>query len=159
MRCRQSASAAGKAFGCDNMPRNFSAVAAFLRVFKRFTDRRVPMKMIFAPLVLLASVAFAGTVSAHHAAEGIISDDIWEMIDDLLEAADSPHLDLDFTMMGSAVMTTIEVDTAMVTDILAAVASVNNGRLLVATQESGDGLTSIIIVEPVGSGQSQIIYQ
>lgn len=117
------------------------------------------MKMIFAPLVLLASVAFAGTVSAHHAAEGIISDDIWEMIDDLLEAADSPHLDLDFTMMGSAVMTTIEVDTAMVTDILAAVASVNNGRLLVATQESGDGLTSIIIVEPVGSGQSQIIYQ
>ena len=39
---------------------------------------------------------FVAPVWAHHAAEGIISDDIWEMIDDNLEAVDSPHLNIDF---------------------------------------------------------------
>lgn len=117
------------------------------------------MKKLFASLVLFAGISFATAVSAHHMAEGIISDDLWQMIDDMLEAADSPHLDIDFTMMGSAVVTTVEVDTMYVTDVLAAVASVNSGRLLVATQESGDGLTTVIIVEPVGAGESQIVYQ
>jgi hypothetical protein len=56
-------------------------------------------------------------------------------------------------------MTTVEVDASMVPDVLAAVASVNNGRLLVATQENDNGRVTIIIVETVGSGQSQIIYQ
>ena len=84
------------------------------------------MRKILAPLALLAFVAFSGAASAHHAAEGIVSDDIWEMIDDLLVSAGSPHLDLDFTMMGGAVMTTVEVDASMVPDVLAAVASVNN---------------------------------
>ena len=117
------------------------------------------MKNILASLVILSSVAFAGTASAHHAATGIISDDLWQMIDDMLVAAGSPHLDLDFEMMDNAVVTTVEVDTALVTDVLATVASVNNGRLLVATQEDNAGQTTVIIVEPVGSGQSQIIYQ
>lgn len=43
---------------------------------------------------------------SHHAAEGIISDDIWQMINDNLLAIDSPHLNIDFDdvmgTMGSA---------------------------------------------------------
>ncbi|MEA3244015.1 MAG: hypothetical protein U9Q19_11355 [Pseudomonadota bacterium] len=117
------------------------------------------MKIILATLLLLTAVAVAGQASAHHAAEGIVSDDIWQMIDDLLVAADSPHLDLDFTMMDSAIITTIEVETTMVDEVLAAIGSINNGRLLMATQTTESGLTEIVIVEPVGSGESQIVYQ
>lgn len=34
---------------------------------------------------------------AHHPAETIIDPDTWEMIDENMEEAESPHLDLDFT--------------------------------------------------------------
>jgi len=119
------------------------------------------MKNIFAALLLLTGVALAGQASAHHAAEGIISDEIWQMIDDLLVAADSPHLDidLDVIMMERTIITTIEVETTMVNDILATVSGINNGRLVIATQETDPGMTEIIIVEPVGTGESQIVYQ
>ena len=50
--------------------------------------------------------AFAGPLWAHHAAEGIISDDVWQMIDENLQEVDSPHLNIDFddvmASMGSA---------------------------------------------------------
>lgn len=117
------------------------------------------MKKFATTIMMLTAMIFTAQASAHHAAEGIISDELWQMIDDLLEAADSPHLDLDFTMMDNTVITTVEVDTAMVNDVLAAISSVNNGRLMVATQNTDPGLTEIIIVEPVGFGESQIIYQ
>lgn len=115
------------------------------------------MKKLFASLLLLASVASGGTAYAHHMAEGIVSDDIWQMIDDLLVAADSPHLDLDFTTMGSAIVSSIEVESDMVDDILAAMQAYNNGRLVVATQPGDNGLTEIIIVETIGNGESQTV--
>ena len=45
---------------------------------------------------LLLALLLAGPIWAHHAAEGIVSDDIWQMIDDNLEEVDSPHLNIDF---------------------------------------------------------------
>ena len=47
---------------------------------------------------LLASVS----AFAHHPAEAIIDADTWAMIDQNLQEADSPHLDLDLDTMGSA---------------------------------------------------------
>lgn len=51
------------------------------------------MKRSILFLTLLA-LLLPASVFAHHAAEGIVSDAIWAMIDDNLEG--SPHLDLDF---------------------------------------------------------------
>lgn len=52
------------------------------------------MKRIVLSMTLLGIVFSAG-LWAHHAAEGIISDDIWNTIDQNLIEADSPHLDFD----------------------------------------------------------------
>jgi hypothetical protein len=112
------------------------------------------LKVVFLSTVFL----FSTTSFAHHAAAGIVSDDIWQMVDDLLVAADSPHLDMDFTLMDSTVVTTIEVETSMVNDIIAALETLNNGQLMVSTTPTDPGLTLITIVETVGSGKSQIVY-
>jgi hypothetical protein len=124
-----------------------------------FFSRRIFMKKLSASLMILSASLFAGQALAHHAAAGIVSDDIWERIDDQLEAADSPHLDMEFTMMDNTILTTVEVETEMVPDVLGTISSVNNGTLMVSTQETGRNLTTITIVETVGSGRSQIIYQ
>lgn len=55
---------------------------------------------------IIQGMAILGVISttalwAHHAAEGIISDDIWYMIDQNLTVADSPHLDFDPDNPGS----------------------------------------------------------
>ncbi len=52
-------------------------------------------RMMILALMLLAAL-FAAPAWSHHAAEGIVSDDIWQMIDGLLEDANSPHLNIDF---------------------------------------------------------------
>lgn len=51
---------------------------------------------------VIASLFTAVSAFAHHPAEDIIDADTWAMIDQNLEDADSPHLDLDFDDMGSA---------------------------------------------------------
>jgi hypothetical protein len=60
--------------------------------------------------VLLASAP----VLAHHAAEGIIDDEIYAMIDAMV--ADTPHAELDFSDMGGD-MTEITVSTRSVRDV------------------------------------------
>ena len=45
---------------------------------------------------VLLYVIFATSASAHRATFGIISDDIWNMIDDNLTLVDSPHRSIDF---------------------------------------------------------------
>lgn len=116
------------------------------------------MKNFLAALFLLTAFSFSANSYAHHAAEGIISDDLWQMIDDMLEAADSPHLDLDFTLMDSAIVTTMEVDTSMVNYVIAAIETLNNGRLMVSTTTIDTDLTLITVVETVGQGESQVVY-
>jgi len=54
------------------------------------------MKRFLIPGLLFLGVLFSAPAWSHHAAEGIVSDDIWQMIDGLLEDADSPHLSIDF---------------------------------------------------------------
>jgi hypothetical protein len=45
---------------------------------------------------LLAGLLLSAPAWAHHAAEGIISDEVWQRIDDQLSGVDSPHLNIDF---------------------------------------------------------------
>jgi hypothetical protein len=52
---------------------------------------------------------FVVPVWAHHAAEGIVSDEIWAMIDGNLEAVDSPHLDLTLDDIMNSVMESMDV--------------------------------------------------
>ena len=116
------------------------------------------MNKLLAAIFLFSGFLYSANSSAHHMAEGIVSDDIWQMVDDLLEAVDSPHLDLDFSLMDNAIITTMEVDTAMVNEVIAAIETLNNGRLLVSTTTSEPDLTLITIVETIGQGESQIVY-
>lgn len=59
------------------------------------------MKKVIQAAVI-ASVLTSLSAFAHHPAEAIIDADTWAMIDQNLQEADSPHLDLDFDTMGSA---------------------------------------------------------
>ena len=54
------------------------------------------MKRFMLPGLLFLGILFVAPAWSHHAAQGIVSDDIWQMIDGLLEEADSPHLNIDF---------------------------------------------------------------
>jgi phage shock protein A len=51
-------------------------------------------------VVVLASLLTSFSAFAHHPAEDIIDPETWEMIDQNLEDADSPHLDMVFSDMG-----------------------------------------------------------
>ena len=66
------------------------------------------MKRLSAVIAMSAFLGFAVPAAAHDMAEGIVSDEIWTMINDLLEAVDSPHLDLDlsFITMDRTITTT-----------------------------------------------------
>ena len=54
------------------------------------------MKRFLILALMSLGILAAAPAWSHHAAEGIVSDDIWQMIDGLLEDADSPHLNIDF---------------------------------------------------------------
>ncbi len=62
----------------------------------------------------LGAVLAGAPVLAHHAAEGIIDEEIYAMIDAMV--ADTPHAQLDFSDMG-ADMTEITVSTRSVRDV------------------------------------------
>jgi hypothetical protein len=60
------------------------------------------MKRTISWCIALFALMFLAPVWSHHPAEGIISDDVWQMIDENLQDADSPHLNIDFDdVMGS----------------------------------------------------------
>jgi uncharacterized membrane protein YgcG len=59
------------------------------------------MKKVIQAAVI-ASLLTSLSAFAHHPAEAIIDADTWDMIDQNLVDADSPHLDLTFDTMGSA---------------------------------------------------------
>lgn len=54
------------------------------------------MKRLMIFSLMFLGILFVAPAWSHHPAQGIVSDDIWQMIDGLLEDADSPHLTLDF---------------------------------------------------------------
>ena len=59
------------------------------------------MKKVIQAAVI-ASLLTSLSAFAHHPAEAIIDADTWAMIDENLQEADLPHLDLDLDTMGSA---------------------------------------------------------
>jgi len=54
------------------------------------------MKRLMILSLMFLGVAFIAPVWSHHPAEGIVSDDIWQMVNDNLIEAGSPHLTIDF---------------------------------------------------------------
>ena len=119
-------------------------------------------------LTVIATILFAALCTApawsHHAAEGIISDELWMMIDDMLVDADSPHLDLVLDDMGRPVLvTSFEVDNEDVADVLSAIADqmldLDRGASAISIDivPMSDDVTQINLYEPIGSGMSQTI--
>lgn len=62
------------------------------------------MKCNFLGFALLGAL-FPAAAWSHHAAKGIVADEIWSMIDQNLQDADSPHLDIDLSDPGNLNMT------------------------------------------------------
>lgn len=153
------------------------------------------MKRLLILILMFLGIFFIAPAWSHHAAEGIVSDDIWQMIDGLLEDSESKHLSIDFddvmdsmgvvsisgggeycsgsTDCGGRLLlvTSIVVPTEYADDYLVYVdfavadnsnrapsGKVSSGRvptLEVVTEDLEDGLTEIILYEPIGSGRSQ----
>ena len=134
--------------------------------------------MMMKRLISGAAMAFvlSSPVLAHHPAEDIISDDIWQRIDDMLEAADSPHLSLDFddpmgsmavasvggSGSGMAMATSITVPTDDAEEYLIYVEeaigmvqgetdSGSASGIFVETEDLGNGFTEITVYEPIGA--------
>ena len=139
-------------------------------------------RTVMISTLLLASLA-AAPAFAHHAAEGIVSDDIWQMVDDNLEAMDSPHLNIDFDdVMGSMSMAmdddgdmylvsgitvyTEEVDEYLpfIEEALEAARTFPSGTtrsgtastVLIEIIDLGNGDSQILLYEPIGNGNSQV---
>lgn len=111
--------------------------------------------LIFSTL-LLGSI-IAGQAWSHHAAEGIVSDEIWQMIDYQLTTVDSPHLDIDFDdIMGSMrVYEADEGDLYLLTSVVAYPLDVDDYELALdqAEEFAGNALTDVNQV-PSGSTNS-----
>jgi hypothetical protein len=97
----------------------------------------------------LAIVSFS--CPAHHAAEGIADDEVYEMIDSLL--ADTPHADMTLEDLGAG-MTMITISTQTVTQIenmiddgLLDYASLLDGQTSVNISFSTDGTTITTITQ------------
>lgn len=121
------------------------------------------MRTHLAVAATLAPFLVAGTAVAHHMAAGIVSDDLYETIEENLEG--SPHLDLDLSTIGSMAVTTVTVDADDVSAVLDAVSDTLMGQgvqressLEIDISEPDDeGLVTIIIEEKMGTGQSQVV--
>jgi len=140
------------------------------------------MKRFIVVCAMFLGLLLVAPVWSHHAAEGIVSDDIWTMVDDLLEG--SPHLDmeidLDAVMLSMDVTTdpgylalssSAEVETDMVDLYLLVVNAIayasnripsgdTNGdsadTLEIIQEDLGGGITLITMYEPIGNGSSQV---
>ena len=120
------------------------------------------MKRIIEGFAFLISLLLIATpVMAHHAAEGIVSDDIWQAIDDNLTDANSPHqdmeLDLDSMMTDDVLVSTMRVPNEAVGETLAIIEEEANGGVTVSTTPVGNNFTVITITETIGAGQSQVV--
>lgn len=87
---------------------------------------------------------------AHHAAEGIIDDDVYDMIDSLL--ADTPHADMTTSDLGSTTTITIDTQTVtqlenMIDDGLLDYASLLDGEISLNISFNPDGTTTTTITQ------------
>lgn len=132
------------------------------------------MKKYLAGFLMALATLFAAPAWSHHAAEGIVSDEIWDMIDGLLEDADSPHLEMDLPILEEdsmgrpTLVTTVELvyetDALDLMDQIAAEVADwerrEGGVSAVTVNEpvlnEDTGYWEIVIFEPIGRGRSQV---
>ena len=125
-------------------------------------------KLILVSAVFLSMLLIAPAWS-HHPAEGIVSDDIWQMVDDLLDDANSPHLDIDFDdVMASmgvvrgpdgnlSLVTSILVETQYVDEYLIYIDSVVADANRVPSGKTSSDTASILVVVTIdGDGTNDI---
>lgn len=106
------------------------------------------MKKFIAAIAV--SIALASTAAfSHHAAEGMVDADVYEMIDTLI--ADTPHADMTVDDLGTG-MTTVTIDTQTITqtenmidDGLLDYASMLDGTTSVTISFNPDGTTTTTI--------------
>jgi len=68
------------------------------------------MKRLMLVIAVFFTVFFVAPVWSHHPAEGIVSDEIWQMVDDQLTVADSPHLSIDFDDVMDSMDNVVDAD-------------------------------------------------
>ncbi len=101
-------------------------------------------------ICVVASIAIASFPAfSHHAAEGMVDEDVYDMIDSLI--ADTPHADMTIDDLGTG-MTTITIETQTVTqtenmidDGLLDYASLLDGDTSVNITFNSDGTTTTTI--------------
>jgi hypothetical protein len=120
-----------------------------------------------APLVAVGVVALcmAGPLAAHHAAEGVVSDEIYDAISENLEG--TPHVEMDMTTVGTSqdamnvitvTLPETEVDEVLmsVADALAGQGDMVESSLDVEINAADEfGIVTVTIMEELGAGQSQ----
>jgi len=123
------------------------------------------MKILLAAVAAIVAAYSVSPAGAHHAAEGMVADDIYLMISDNLVG--TPHLDLDLTTIGAGADTmaviTVTVPASEMDTVLAIVAESLEGEGTQVSSpleiriypEGGDGLTTLVIMESIGQGESQ----
>ncbi|MFY9975841.1 MAG: hypothetical protein WAK53_16405 [Chromatiaceae bacterium] len=120
------------------------------------------MKRLFAMIAALVPLFVAAPLSAHHAADGLVADDVYDMIEANLEG--TPHLDLDLTSIGSMNIVTV---TVMADDLDLVLDAINAGLTGQGVQVSSsveidislpdqDGWVTITVIEEMGQGESQV---
>ena len=120
------------------------------------------MRKTIAALATLIPFFVAAPVSAHHMADGIVADDIYEMIDENL--VDSPHLALDLTTIGAVAVVDVTVAAEDLDDVLLSIsdalqgqgAQVESSLAVTISEPDDDGLVTIEIIERIGKGESQV---
>jgi hypothetical protein len=125
------------------------------------------MVRIFVAAAAALFLGIVGPVFSHHMAEGILSDDIYLMIDENLSG--TPHYEIDLTTIGagaeSVVVLTVTVPEEDMADVLAMVGEAIPGSGVQASgplevrifPTGGDGLVTIMVLESIGQGESQTV--
>lgn len=94
-----------------------------------------------ALLLWVISLAISGLAHAHHAAQGIVDDEIYEMIDTMV--ADTPHGEMTLEDLGSG-MTAITVETRTPVEMENLI---EDGLLTYAAMLDGDVTIEIVFAD------------
>ncbi len=121
-------------------------------------------------LAAAATIAACMTmpVAAHHMADGIVDDDIYDTIDENLEG--TPHLDLELDLVSMAVITVTVADADVVetrdaiVDAITEMGDMFTGAndissdiaVEISPSEELEGWTTITVTQTVGEGDSQV---
>ncbi len=121
------------------------------------------MKYWLVCVSMLAALAAGVPASAHHMAEGIVSDELYDLIE--LNLAGTPHLDLDLTTIGTMSVLVVTVPEAYVADVLGYISEIlmGSGYQRASSLEvdislpDADGLVTLSVQETLGRGESQTV--